>query len=97
MEYDIGSRQRASGLKTNLSAFYQELDWLVWNGVNVLVAHDWSDPDHEVRDDDAHRVQGGVQIVPYPGVSFDVRVRALLLPGGKGSDADVFLQLHLWN
>jgi hypothetical protein len=97
VEYDIGSRQRASGTQANLSAFYHELDWLVWNGVNVLIAHDWSDPDHEVRDDDTHRVQGGVQIVPYPGVSVDARVRALLLPRGEGSDADVFLQLHLWN
>jgi len=96
LEYDVGSRQRASGLQADLSAFYQELDWLVWNGVNVLVAHDWSDPDHEVRDDHTHRFQAGLQIVPYPGVAFDARVRALR-PAGGGSDADIFLQLHLWN
>ena len=49
----------------------------------------------EVRDDESHRVQAGVQIVVVPGVTFDGRVR-YLVPAVGGSDADLFFQLHLW-
>jgi hypothetical protein len=94
-ELDFGTFQRASGIEADKMAFYQELDWLLWNGVNLLVAHDWADPDRDVVDDESHRLQFGGQITPYPGVTLDGRVRALL-PSEGGEDADVFLQLHLW-
>jgi len=94
-EYDRGSFQRASGSGADKAAFYQELDWLVYNGVNLLVAHDWADPDREVRDDESHRLQFGLQWTWYPGVTLDGRIRSLL-PSGGGSGSDLFLQLHLW-
>jgi hypothetical protein len=95
-EFDFGRYQRASGNETEHAAFYQEIDWAAINGVILLVAHDWSDPDREVVDDHEHRVQVGVQITPYPGVTFDGRLRALM-PAAGGGDADLFVQLHLWN
>jgi hypothetical protein len=95
-EFDFGTHQRASGNETEHAAFYQEVDWVAFNGVILLIAHDWADPDREVIDDDDHRVQFGVQVTPYPGVTLDGRLRALL-PASGGEDADLFLQLHLWN
>lgn len=96
VEYDYGEFLRRSGFQTNHSALYQEVDYLWRNGVVFLLAHDWFDPDREVVDDEAHRFQLGTQVTPYPGVTVDVRVRALT-PAVSGSDADVFFQLHLWN
>jgi hypothetical protein len=95
-EFDVGSYQRASGLTANNAAFYGELDWLLTNGINLLFAHDWADPDADVIEDEFTRLQVGVQIVPYPGVTFDCRVR-LLVPTFGGRDADLFVQFHFWN
>jgi hypothetical protein len=96
VEYDYGTYQRASGNETEHAAFYQELNWVAYNGITFLLAHDWADPDREVRDDHDHRVQLGVQITPYPGVTFDARIRSLV-PAGGGSDNDAFVQMHIWN
>ncbi|UCH83001.1 MAG: hypothetical protein JSW50_11080 [Candidatus Latescibacterota bacterium] len=94
-EFDYGSYQRLSGRKTNHAVFYQELNWLVFNGVNLLAAYDWADPDREVIDDESHRLSGGFQITPIPGVTVDGRIRGFF-PAAGGDDADFFLQLHLW-
>jgi hypothetical protein len=96
-EIDYGTFQRASGLESSKAVLYQELDWLAWNGINFLVAYDWADPDREVKDDESHRVQAGVQIVVIPGVTADGRVRALIPAAGTGNDADLFLQIHIWH
>lgn len=95
-EADVGEWTRESGRTTRQAAFYQELDWSVANGVNLLVAHDWADPDREVAGDDLMRISGGGQLTPIPGVTFDARAR-LLFPPHASAGADVFLQLHLWN
>lgn len=95
-EFDYGRRDRDSGLEATQTAFYQELDWLAANGVNVLFAQDWADPDREVIDDDAYRFSTGVQITPIPGVTVDTRLR-VLLPAAGDAGADGFVQLHLWN
>ncbi len=96
-EFDTGNYQTASGREADRSAFYQELDWLLYNGFNLVLAHDWSDPDRDIRDDEAHRLQLGFQFTPYPGITFDARVRSLLPTGAGGADSDLFLQLHVWN
>jgi hypothetical protein len=94
-EFDYGSFQRLSGKTANHAVFYQELDWLAFNGINFLAAYDWADPDREVKDDEFYRISGGVQITPIPGVTIDSRVRGLV-PAAGGSGADLFVQLHLW-
>jgi hypothetical protein len=96
LELDSGSYQRASGLTADQLVFYQELDWLYANGVNLLVAYDWADPDREVKDDESHRLQAGGQWTPVAGVTVDGRVR-VLIPALGGEDVDLFVQLHLWN
>jgi len=73
------------------------LDWLVYNGFNLLLAHDWGDPDREVRDDESHRVQFGFQFTPYVGVTLDTRVRVLVPTGANGTGSDLFVQIHFWN
>jgi hypothetical protein len=94
-QLDIGSRQRSSGMSTEQSAFYQEANWVVFNGATLLVAHDWADPDHEIVDDEDHRLQLGAQVTPIAGVTVDGRLR-LLLPAVGRIDSDVFLQLHIY-
>ncbi|MEZ5065864.1 MAG: hypothetical protein R3B81_14110 [bacterium] len=97
-ELDWGRFQRASGRESTKLATYVEADWLAANGVNLLVAHDFADPDREVADDESHRVQAGMQITPYPGFTLDGRIRALIPLGAasEGSSADLFVQLHVW-
>ncbi|MBQ35306.1 MAG: hypothetical protein CME04_02865 [Gemmatimonadaceae bacterium] len=94
-EYDVGSFQRSSGRQTDQSAFYQEANWVAYNGMVVLLAHDWSDPDTEIIDDEDHRLQVGLQLSPIAGVTVDGRFRVLLPTQGK-ADADLFFQLHLY-
>jgi hypothetical protein len=96
VELDVGEWTRDSGSKARRAAFYQEFDYRLGNGVNLLLAQDWSDPDRAVENDDAYRVSTGIQITPIPGVTLDTRIRALLPMGDEGG-ADVFMQLHLWN
>jgi len=95
-EADHGIRERLSGEETSANAFYQELDWLLGNGLNILIKHDWEDPDTEVKDDEATRMSLGFQFTPVPGVTLDTRGR-MLWPAGGRSDVDLFVQLHLWN
>ncbi|HEX6790749.1 MAG TPA: hypothetical protein VF247_05510, partial [Candidatus Krumholzibacteria bacterium] len=93
-EIDYGTLQRASGLEASKLAAYGELDWMAWNGVVVLLAYDWSDPDRDVVDDDSGRVQVGGQFTVIPGVTLDMRVRYLHVATSSGSEADFFSQLH---
>ncbi len=95
-EVDVGSEQRTSGLQADKLVWYGELDWMIWNGVNALVAYDWTDPDRDVIDDQSARWQFGGQLHVIPGVSFDGRIRLLDVATPSGDDADLFLQMHLW-
>ncbi|MFP6642406.1 MAG: hypothetical protein VCF24_02410 [Candidatus Latescibacterota bacterium] len=52
VELDFGSLQRSNGRETRQAAFYQEINWAAYNGIILLLAHDWSDPrqgDHRRR------------------------------------------------
>ncbi|MDA0338007.1 MAG: hypothetical protein O2782_22790, partial [bacterium] len=89
-EYDTGSLQRASGRSTDQVAFYQEANYVAWNGVTLLLAHDFSDPDTEIIDDEEHRLQLGLQVSPYAGVPLDGRFRVLLPATGQTGN-DIFV------
>jgi hypothetical protein len=95
-EIDSGTAQRASGLDQKKLVMYGEVDWMVWNGVNLLVAYDWADPDRDVIDDESGRFQLGAQLTVYPGVTLDSRIRYLSVATPTGSDSDFFTQLHIW-
>ncbi len=96
-EVDFGNVQRPlSGNQADQFVWYGELDWLAWNGVNLLFAYDWVDPDRDVVDDHSGRMQIGGQLTVIPGVSFDARVRHLNVATEEGDGADLFLQMHLW-
>ena len=96
VEFDFGSLQRSSGSRIHQTAFYQEIDWVVYNGVILLLAHDWSDPDREIIDDEDHRLQLGMQLSPITGVTVDGRFRVLMPAAGKAADNDIFIQVHIW-
>jgi len=95
-EVDYGTLTRLSGRETHQLGFYQEISWLAGNGVNIVVAQDWIDPDTQVLDDHAWRLSGGVQFTPYPGLALDARGRALV-PAGEASGGDFLLQIRLYN
>jgi hypothetical protein len=95
-EIDSGTAQRASGLDQKKLVMYGEVDWMVWNGVNLLAAYDWADPDRDVIDDESGRFQLGAQLTVYPGVTLDSRIRYLSVATPTGSDSDFFTQLHIW-
>ena len=95
VEYDAGSLQRASGRSTDQVAFYQEANCVAWNGVTLLLAHDFSDPDTEIIDDEEHRLQLGLQVSPYAGVTLDGRFRVLLPATGQTGN-DIFVQMHFY-
>jgi hypothetical protein len=95
-EVDHGTFQRASGRSSSKTVLYQELDWLAYNGVTFVLAHDWADPDREIVDDEFHRLQVGMRLVFLPGIALDWRIRSLM-PAAGGSGSDLFLQLHVYN
>lgn len=95
-EFDHLRRQRLSGRETTGLFLYQELDFLLGNGVNLLAVQEWQDPDREVRDDETTRISAGVQVTPIPGITLDGRIRGLL-PAGGSAGADFFFQVHFWN
>ncbi len=94
-EYDRGSLQRSSGAQTDQVAFYHELNYVPYNGIIALLAHDWSDPDTQIIDDEAHRLQVGLQVTPISSVTIDGRFRILRPASGK-TDSDLFIQMHLY-
>lgn len=95
-ELDFGTRQRESGNEAKNMVWYGEIDWLAANGLNILFAYDWADPDRDVVDDHSSRYQVGAQVTPYPGFTLDGRIRALQVATSSGNGADFFLQLHIW-
>lgn len=95
-EVDFGTAQRASGLDADKLVMYGELDWMAWNGVNLIVAYDWADPDRDVVEDESGRLQLGGQFIVIPGITLDARVRYLHVATPSGDDADLFAQIHIW-
>ena len=95
-ELDHLSGQRAGGTDVTGLFFYQEADYLLGNGLNLLATQEWEDPDRDVKDDEAIRVGAGFQLTAIPGVTVDTRAR-VLFPKGGASGADFFLQFHFWN
>ena len=96
VELDFGSLQRSSGRETRQAAFYQEINWAAYNDIILLLAHDWSDPDREIMDDEDNRLQWGMQLSPIAGVTVDGRFRVLMPVTGKAVDSDIFVQVHIW-
>jgi hypothetical protein len=95
-EIDTGTAQRESGLEAHKLVMYGEVDWSVWNGINLLAAYDWSDPDRDVVNDEIGRFQVGGQLTVIPGVTLDSRVRFLHVATTTGDGSDWFTQLHFW-
>jgi hypothetical protein len=75
------------------AAFYH---WAAYNGIIQLLAHDWSDPNREIIDDEDNRLQWGMQLSPIAGVTVDGRFRVLMPATGKAVDSDIFVQVHIW-
>ncbi|HEX7878852.1 MAG TPA: hypothetical protein VF720_05550, partial [Candidatus Eisenbacteria bacterium] len=95
-ELDRLAFHRAGGTDASGLFFYQEFDWLLGNGVNLLATQEWEDPDRAIKDDDSIRAGIGAQVTPIPGITLDGRMRGLV-PAGGSAGVDFILQAHFWN
>ncbi|MCA9672413.1 MAG: hypothetical protein KC503_42760 [Myxococcales bacterium] len=94
-EVAFGNRQRpVSGATTGQVAAYHEIDFLPFNGVNLRLKYDYSDPDTVLASDHFHRISVGLDLVFFPGLTFSTQVRARI--AARDTSTDVFLQTHIW-
>lgn len=73
-EGDWVETSRDEGTEHRLLGFI-EADLLLTRGVNLKLAHDWIDPDRDVRTDDRVRDSLGIEFIPYPFVQLRWFVR----------------------
>ena len=75
-EYDVGWRQRElSGQKARYQAAYAELDFLPFNGINLRLKYDFTDPDADLRDDQIYRVGVGFDLYFMPNLALTGQFR----------------------
>lgn len=75
-----------------------EADLLIARGLNLKLAHDWIDPDRDVRTDARVRDSLGLELVPYPFVQLRWVARRLDGPPqvAGARDRQVEFELHLF-
>ena len=100
-ELAFGSHQRElSDSHAAQLALYQELDYLPFNGLNLRVKYDLSDPDLRVAGDQVHRVSWGGDWIALPGLSLTGEVRWRRSGGGGTtkvtSGLDGMLYVRAW-
>lgn len=61
-------------------ALFNELDYLVVNGINLQIKHDYSDADLAVANDHGHRLSFGIDLHLLPSFTIKVQTRILFLP-----------------
>jgi hypothetical protein len=88
---------RQDGIKTRLVGFL-EADLLLTRGLNLKLAHDWTDPDRDVRTDARARDSLGLEWVPYPFVQLRLFARRTdgppQVPGARGRQFE--LEAHVF-
>ncbi|MCA9520905.1 MAG: hypothetical protein KC609_08025 [Myxococcales bacterium] len=88
-------RYRREGSVTSAWRFavFNELDYLLFNGVNLSVKHDYSDADLKVADDHANRLTFGVDLHVLPSFTIKTQARLNFLPH-VGVQPDFFMYLR---
>ncbi len=95
-ELAIGERQRRLvGSTARFFASYHELWWTIFNGVSLRGKVDVGNRDIEIKDQLQSRYSVALDISPIPGLTFITQARVVHLGFGR-TDADVFLQTHIW-
>lgn len=95
-ELNLGRAEALTGETKARLAFYQELWWLMFNGVNLRLKYDLGSRDLGAPDALEQRLSLGLDVAPIPGLSFLIQGRMLIPSPGASADADVFLTTHVW-
>lgn len=95
-EIAFGQKQRPyDGSYATHLALFHEIDYLAFNGINLSIKYDLSDPDRDVMQDHSHRFTLGTELFVLPNVSLSAYVR--MRKGAIGEMAsDGFFMLHSW-
>lgn len=93
-EASFGTRQRENSTTEAWQlAIYQRIDYLLFNGLNLLFKYDYSDPDLEVAGDHSHRFSAGVDWIALPGLGVRAQGRVSLQANGQlGVDGLFYLR-----
>jgi hypothetical protein len=94
-EVDLRLRDPKEGRAVTSLASFHELDWLIVEGLNAKLRHDWIDPDLELRDDHVNRYTIGLEFHPITFVELIAQLRYSDLAAG-GDLTEIIAQLHLW-
>lgn len=95
-ELSLGRAEFLTGEMKGRLALYQELWWLLFNGVNLRFKYDLGSRDLELPSALEQRFSAGLDISPLPGLSFLIQTRVLVPAPGLASEADLFLTTHVW-
>ena len=99
-EFAFGTRQRPlSGQTTRQIAFYSELFYSPFNGINLRLKYDASDYDTEIKDDHYHRLSLGLDLYVLPKMSIHTQLRMRFSGQSsveQGLATDVFWMLRAW-
>jgi hypothetical protein len=78
------------------AASTQILDYSPWNGINLQLKYDYTDPDFEVINDHINRIGGNLDITFVPGVRLTLMTRATFVPLAEVPTVDILAFLRLW-
>jgi hypothetical protein len=95
-EIAAGTFQRlGNGSGAFQAASTQELNYAPFNGLNVKLKYDYTDPDFEVANDQLNRVGLGFDLTFIPGLRLTAMGRAIFIPEA-GAEADFFMFVRGW-
>lgn len=77
-------------------ALYQEVWWLVGNGLDLRFKYDLGSQDLAATDALEQRLSLGLGVSPVPGLSLLIQGRTLVPAPGVEGGSDLFTTLHLW-
>jgi hypothetical protein len=99
-EISVGNYQRSvSGSMAHHIAMFHELDYLIFNGINLRFKYDYSDYDRSIKNDHSHRYSLGVDWTLFPGLMLMAQARHTNPAGTDSSDEDhndLLMQLRAW-
>ncbi len=77
-------------------ASYNEIAWIVRQGVHLLAKYDFIDEDIEVLENALSRFSLGVELYPFSFLEFKLQMRKTAVAGGETSPVEILFQTHTW-
>lgn len=92
---EVSYGQRTTDATQRFAASTTEAWWLLKNGLNLRIKHDFALTDLSIQGEWQQRWALGWEVAPIPGLTFTAWGRALQRPG-TGARPDLFLTTHIW-